>query len=163
MPDRLKELQAKFAEEAKKYDVFPLDPRLWERFDPKLRVSGEPQTRWTYYGNSVRLPEPVGPQLFPRAHTVTAEPSTPNAPVIAMAYGLTDISGLTPLFPTDYDRYLRLVDDYEIDDSKRTVAVTESGIGWLWAALGVMFIARLGPLLRRFRRGEWAVLGADHP
>ena len=33
-------------------------------------------------------------------------------PDIAMAYGLSDISGLTPLFPADYDRYLRLVDDY---------------------------------------------------
>jgi len=33
-------------------------------------------------------------------------------PDIAMAYGLSDTSGLTPLFPADYDRYLRLVDDY---------------------------------------------------
>ncbi|HMJ76508.1 MAG TPA: MATE family efflux transporter [Iamia sp.] len=43
------------------------------------------------------------------------------------------------------------------------VAVTDAGVGWLWAALGLMFLARLGPLLRRFQRGEWAVLGADHP
>jgi putative MATE family efflux protein len=43
------------------------------------------------------------------------------------------------------------------------VAVTGAGIGWLWAALGLLFLARLGPLLRRFQRGEWAVLGADHP
>ena len=41
-PEKLKELQAKFLEEAKKYDVFPLDPRFAERFDPKLRESGEP-------------------------------------------------------------------------------------------------------------------------
>ena len=39
-----KNLQAKFLEEAKKYDVFPLDPRFAERFDPKLRVGGEPPT-----------------------------------------------------------------------------------------------------------------------
>src|SRR5262249_21168686 len=31
-PAKLKELQAKFLEEAKKYDVFPLDPRMAERF-----------------------------------------------------------------------------------------------------------------------------------
>jgi putative MATE family efflux protein len=43
------------------------------------------------------------------------------------------------------------------------VAVTDAGIGWLWAALGLVFLARLVPLLRRFQRGEWAVLGADHP
>ena len=35
-PTKLKELQAKFLEEAKKYDVFPLDPRFSERMDPKL-------------------------------------------------------------------------------------------------------------------------------
>jgi len=72
-PDKLKALQAKFVEEAKKYDVFPLDPRFSERMDPKLRVAGEPPTTWTYYGNNVWLPEPIGPQLFPRPHTITAE------------------------------------------------------------------------------------------
>ncbi len=72
-PERLKELQAKFLEEAKKYGVFPLDPRFSERFDPSLRVAGEPPTRWTYFGNNVWLPEPIGPQIFPRAHTITAE------------------------------------------------------------------------------------------
>ncbi len=41
--------------------------------DPKLRVAGEPPTKWTYFGNNVWLPEPIGPQFFPRAHTITAE------------------------------------------------------------------------------------------
>jgi arylsulfatase len=77
-PIKLKELQAKFLEEAKKYDVFPLDPRFAERMDPKLRVGGEPPKSWTYYGNNVWLPEPVGPQLFPRGHVITAELTTPN-------------------------------------------------------------------------------------
>ena len=78
MPDRLKELKAKFLEEAKKYGVFPLDPRFSERMDPSLRVSGEPKTSWTYFGNNVWLPEPVGPTLFPRGHTVTAELNIPE-------------------------------------------------------------------------------------
>ena len=34
-PAKLKELQAKFLEEAKKYGVFPLDPRFSERMDPE--------------------------------------------------------------------------------------------------------------------------------
>ena len=37
------------------------------------------------------------------------------------------------------------------------------GVAWLWAALGVMLLARLVPLLVRFRRGRWAVAGAEHP
>lgn len=77
-PEKLQDLQAKFVEEAQKYNVFPLDPRLSERFDPKLRVSGEPPTNWTYYGNDVRLPEPVGPQLFPRGHTIAADVTIPQ-------------------------------------------------------------------------------------
>jgi arylsulfatase len=77
-PDKLKELQAKFIEEAKKYNVFPLDPRFSERMDPKLRVAGEPPASWTYYGNNVWLPEPIGPQLFPRGHTITATLELPQ-------------------------------------------------------------------------------------
>jgi arylsulfatase len=76
-PEKLRELQVKFEEEAKKYDVFPLDPSFAERMDPKLRVSGEPPTSWTYFGNNIRLPEPVGPQLFPRHATITADLTVP--------------------------------------------------------------------------------------
>ena len=81
MPDKLKELQAKFLVEAKKYDVFPLDPRFSERFDPSIRVAGKPKTSWTYFGNSVWLPEPIGPQLFPRGHTMSAELTIPKGGV----------------------------------------------------------------------------------
>jgi arylsulfatase A-like enzyme len=77
-PAKLKQLQKMFVQEAKKYDVFPLDPRFAERLDPKVRVSGEPPTSWTYYGNSVWLPEPVGPQIFPRSHTITAQVEIPQ-------------------------------------------------------------------------------------
>jgi arylsulfatase A-like enzyme len=77
-PDKLKELKAKFDEEAKKYDVYPLDSRMSERLDPKLRESGPPKTNWTYHGNSVWLPEPIGPQLFPRGHTITAKVDVPK-------------------------------------------------------------------------------------
>ncbi len=77
-PEKLKELQARFLEEARKYDVFPLDPRFSERFDPRMRVAGEPKTSWTYYGNNVSLPEPIGPQIFPRGHTITAELNIPQ-------------------------------------------------------------------------------------
>ncbi len=77
-PDKLKSLQAKFVEEAKKYNVFPLDPRFSERMDPKLRVAGDPPTSWTYFGNNVWLPEPIGPQLFPRPFTMTAELTIPK-------------------------------------------------------------------------------------
>ena len=77
-PDKLKELQQTFAEQAKLYDVFPLDPRFSERMDPSLRVSGKPVTSWNYFGNEVWLPEPIGPKLFPRAHAVSADLEIPK-------------------------------------------------------------------------------------
>ncbi len=78
MPDKLKALQTLFLEEAKKYGVFPLDPRFSERMDPRLRDAGPPLTDWTYYGNNVLLPEPIGPRLFPRVNTITAELTIPK-------------------------------------------------------------------------------------
>jgi arylsulfatase len=72
-PDKLKELQAKFLEEAKKYDVLPLDDRLSQRLDARNRVAGEPRTSWTYFGNNVRLPDAAGPLVYPNSHTITAE------------------------------------------------------------------------------------------
>lgn len=77
-PAKLKELQAKFIEEAKKYGVYPLDSRFSERMDPRMRIAGEIPKNWTYFGNNVWLPEPIGPQVFPRAHTITAELEIPQ-------------------------------------------------------------------------------------
>ncbi|HEX6425797.1 MAG TPA: MATE family efflux transporter [Acidimicrobiales bacterium] len=41
-----------------------------------------------------------------------------------------------------------------------TVAVLEAGIGWLWAALGLLMVVRAGTLLARFAGDRWMVLGA---
>lgn len=75
---KLRELQAKFMEEAKRYDVLPLDPRFSERMDPRMRTSDAPRTEWTYYGNQVWLPEPIGPMIFPRPHTISADVEIPK-------------------------------------------------------------------------------------
>jgi putative MATE family efflux protein len=40
------------------------------------------------------------------------------------------------------------------------VAVTDAGIGWLWAAVGLFMTARAGALLARFAGDRWLVLGA---
>ncbi len=77
-PDKLKELQEQFLGEAEKYDVLPLDPRMSERMDPRNRLAGAPRTSWTYYGNDVRLPEPVSPLIFPRSHSITTEVVVPK-------------------------------------------------------------------------------------
>jgi arylsulfatase len=77
-PSRLAELQRAFLEEAKKYDVLPLDDRMAQRLDARNRLAGEPRTSWTYFGNNVRLPDAVGPLVYPNSHTVTAELVIPD-------------------------------------------------------------------------------------
>jgi arylsulfatase len=57
-------------EEARKYQVLPLDDRLSQRLDPSLRESGRPRTAWTYFGNEISLPEAVGPTVYPFSHTI---------------------------------------------------------------------------------------------
>jgi arylsulfatase len=76
-PQKVTELQAKFLEEAKKYDVLPLDDRMAQRLDARNRIAGEPRTTWIYYGNNVRLPDAAGPLIYPNSHTVTAELNIP--------------------------------------------------------------------------------------
>jgi arylsulfatase len=72
-PEKLKELQALFEEEAKKYNVFPLDPRFSERGDPRNRATGEPPTSWIYYGTNTAYPRPLG-----QTSTRTRTRSRPN-------------------------------------------------------------------------------------
>jgi putative MATE family efflux protein len=43
------------------------------------------------------------------------------------------------------------------------VLVLDLGIGWLWAALGVLMLARLATLLVRWRGDRWAVPGLARP
>ncbi len=43
------------------------------------------------------------------------------------------------------------------------ILALDLSVAWLWAALGLMMAGRAVPLLVRFQRGRWAVLGADHP
>jgi putative MATE family efflux protein len=40
------------------------------------------------------------------------------------------------------------------------VAVTQAGIGWLWAVIGLLMVTRAGTLLARFASNRWVVLGA---
>lgn len=88
---KVEELKKVFDQEAKKYDVYPLDVRMTERFDPSNRVSGKPKTAWIYT-SPVRLPFAAGPIIWTSSFTFTADleiPSNKTEGVIACAGGLT--------------------------------------------------------------------------
>jgi arylsulfatase len=79
MPDKLAELQELWLEEARKYNVLPLDDRRVERFNSDLAgrptlPTGKSQLLFTGMG---RLPENTVLNLKNKSHSVTAEIEVP--------------------------------------------------------------------------------------
>jgi arylsulfatase len=81
MPDKLRELQELFLIEASKYNVFPLDDRRYERFNPA--IAGRPdlprgRTTMTFYPGMTHLMEMTVLNVKNRSHTITAEVEIPE-------------------------------------------------------------------------------------
>jgi arylsulfatase len=80
-PERLAELQALFLEEARKYNVLPLDDRRFERFNPDL--AGRPQlvhgTSQLLFGRMGRLSESSILPLKNKSHAITAQIGVPES------------------------------------------------------------------------------------
>jgi arylsulfatase len=75
---KLKELQALFMEEAKKYSVLPLDSSFAERADPGTRPSvTRGRTSFTYQQGDTRIPEASAPDIKNKSWTVTAKVDVP--------------------------------------------------------------------------------------
>ena len=79
-PDKLKELQGLFIEEAIKYDVLPLDDRSYERFNAS--IAGRPdlmgdRTSLTVYPG-MNMTENAFINVKNRSHTITAEVEIPQ-------------------------------------------------------------------------------------
>ena len=80
MPDKLDELKALFMDEARKYNVLPLDDRRIERFNSDLAgrptlVKGNSQL---LFGGMGRLSENVVLNVKNKSHAVTAEVTIPD-------------------------------------------------------------------------------------
>jgi len=78
-PDKLKELQADFTTEAKKYNVLPLDDRFAERADVSLRpslIAG--RTKFLYYSGAAHIPENSSANTKNASHTITATIDAPK-------------------------------------------------------------------------------------
>jgi arylsulfatase len=81
MPEKLKELQDLFLVEAARYNVFPLDDRRYERFNPA--IAGRPdlpagRESMTFYPGMTHLMEMTVLNVKNRSHTITAEVEIPE-------------------------------------------------------------------------------------
>jgi len=79
-PAKLKELQAVFEREAKKYNVYPLDASFAERADVSIRPSlTRGRSTFTYYPGTIRVPEGAAPDTKNKDFSITAEVEIPAA------------------------------------------------------------------------------------
>jgi len=78
MPEKVKEMQALFDSEAKKYNVLPLDnttlPR-WNTPRPSLTAG---QTVFNYSGELTGVPASAAPSILNKSYTITAEVEIPK-------------------------------------------------------------------------------------
>jgi arylsulfatase len=78
LPNKVKEMQALFDAEAKKYNVLPLDnttlPR-WNTPRPSLTTG---RTEFTYSGGLTGVPDSAAPNILNKSYTITAEVEIPQ-------------------------------------------------------------------------------------
>jgi arylsulfatase len=78
-PKKLKELQDVFDQEAKKYQVYPLDSSMAERIDPAIRPSlTRGRNVFTYYPGMIRIPEATSPDVKNKSFSVSADVEIPE-------------------------------------------------------------------------------------
>jgi arylsulfatase A-like enzyme len=78
-PAKLKELQAVFDREAKKYQVYPLDASFVARADVSIRPSlTRGRDTFTYYPGTIRVPEGTAPDVKNKDFTITADVVIPD-------------------------------------------------------------------------------------
>src|SRR5258708_540392 len=78
MPDKVKEMQALFVSEAKKYNVLPLDNTTllrWNTPRPSLTAG---QTVFNYSGELTGVPASAAPSILNKSYTITAEVEIPK-------------------------------------------------------------------------------------
>ena len=100
-PDKLKELQALFATEAEKYQVYPLDNRAFVRLLTPRPSATAGKTVFTYTGVKAGIPVANAPSILNRDYTITAEITVPKGGAEGMIVTLGGQFGGYGLFLQD--------------------------------------------------------------
>ena len=73
MPDKLKQMQDVFYEQAKKYDVLPLDNSTLKRFLTQRPSATAGRTTFTYSGELSGVPAAAAPNILDKDYTITVD------------------------------------------------------------------------------------------
>lgn len=119
-PEKLDEMVKLFYAEAAKNNVFPLDDRRYERFDPALRPSLVEGRKDFIYPDHFRTPEGTAPNLKSKSHVITADVVLPPGGEGVLVTLAGEFGGYG-LFVEDgklvYDYNLAGLEDYRIEGS----------------------------------------------
>ena len=100
MPEKLAQLKDIFLIEATKNKVLPIGGGLWiPLLHPEMRIT-PPYTEWTFYGDTVRMPEVCAPALGNKPNIVTIDADIP-ANANGVLYKLGGNSGGLTCFVED--------------------------------------------------------------
>ncbi len=78
-PDKLKELQGLFMDEARKYQVLPLDNSILARILAPRPSATAGRTEFTYSGEVSGVPDGNAPNLLTKSYSITAEVEIPKS------------------------------------------------------------------------------------
>jgi arylsulfatase len=78
MPEKLKQMQALFQDEAVKYQVLPLDNQQFQRAITPRPSPTAGKTVFTYTGVNAGIPTDTAPSVLNRSFTITAEVEVPQ-------------------------------------------------------------------------------------
>jgi len=101
-PDKLKEMQTAFEQEANKFDVYPLDDRFAEcGMDPNCPSVVKGRTSFRYTAGTTRIPEGSAPPIYQRSHRITAKVVIPEKGAEGAIIAEGGVSGGYTLYVSD--------------------------------------------------------------
>ena len=124
-PEKLKELQAVFDQEAGEYNVYPLDDRFAERAtNPERPSVTRGRKSFSYAAGAVRIPEGSAPPIYQRSHTINAALDIGNDGEEGVIVAEGGSSGGYALYAKDG----KLVYEYNFFGKKRTAITSDTDL-----------------------------------
>jgi arylsulfatase A-like enzyme len=121
-PQRLKELQAIFDQEARRFNVYPLDDRFAERVvNPNRPSVTRDRSSFTYAAGTTRIPEGSAPPVYRRSHRIVADIELPQEG----AEGVIVATGGSAAGYTLYVKDRRLVYEYNFFGKNRYIIASD--------------------------------------
>jgi len=124
MPDKLKQMQKVFYEQAKKFDVLPLDNSTLARFITQRPSATAGRTTFAYSGELSGVPASSAPNILDKSYTITAEVNIPEGGAEGMIVTEGGRFGGYGLFLSTGEmgvRHGKVVFLYNLLDLKRTI------------------------------------------